>query len=101
MGCEPLKHIFCLSRAMVENDENRGFKLFSEFLDVYLGQALKDLLDDPQGEYFIDDNQYADIALIMVNYISAEIRYVLPIGYLGLHCNIAFQFSGLCFQLRS
>jgi hypothetical protein len=91
MCCEPLKHIFCLSRAMVEMDENHGFKLFLEFLDVYLGQALKSLLDDPQGEYFIDDNQYTDIALNMINYISAEIRYVLSNRYLGLRNNIAFQ----------
>ena len=75
MCCEPLKHVFCLSRAMLENDQNHGFKLFSEFLDVYLGQALENLLDDPQGEYFIDDSQYTDIALIMIDYyISAEIR---------------------------
>ena len=87
----PLKDIFRLSRVMVENDENRGFELFSGSLDVYLGQALNDLLDDPQGEYFIDDSQYTDIALVMINYISAENRYVLPIGYSDLCCNIAFQ----------
>ena len=78
LGGEPLKHIFRLSRTMVENDKRHGFKLFSESLDVYLGQGLNDLLDDPQGEYFIDDSQYTDIALNMINYISAEIRYVLP-----------------------
>ena len=81
---------------MVENDENGGFKLFSRPLDVYLRQALKDLLDDPQGEYFIDNSQYTDIALHMINYISVEIRYVPPIGYLGFHCDIPFQVWGLC-----
>jgi len=91
MDCEPLKRIFRLSHTMVENDKNHGFKLFSEPLHRYLGQALNDLLDDPQGEYFIDDSRYTDIALNMINYISAEIRYVLPIGYLGLRCDIAFQ----------
>ena len=96
MCCEPLKHVFCLSRVMLENDQNHRFKLFSEFLDVYLGQALENLLDDPQGEYFIDDNQYADIALNMINYISAEIECVLPIRNLGLHNDITFQvFSDL------
>ena len=102
MAHQPLKNIFRLSPTMVENDKNHGFKLFSKFLDGYLVQALNDLLDDPQGEYFIDDNQYTDIALNMINYISAEIRYVSTIGYLGLRCDIAFQvFSGLCLQLRS
>ena len=74
-GCGPLKDIFRLSDMVVENDKNNGFKLFSRPLDAYLRQALKDLLDDPQGEYFIDDSQYTDIALIMIDYyISAEIR---------------------------
>ena len=90
--CEPpLKHIFQLSHPMLETDENHGFNLFSGDLNVYLGQALNDLLHDPQGEYFIDDSQYTDIALSMINYISANIRYVLPIGYLGLRDDIAFQ----------
>jgi hypothetical protein len=83
MGCAPLQPIFRLSHAMVENDKNHGFDLFWAPLDVHLGQALYDLLNDPQGEYFINDTQYTDIALIMINYISAENRYVLPIGYLG------------------
>ena len=90
MGCTSLKRIFRLSRAMVQNDENHGFKLFSGSLNWRLVQALNDLLDDPQGEYFIDDNQYTDIALVMINYISAKIRFVLSIGYLGLRSNIAF-----------
>ena len=99
---EPLKHIFHLSRAMVENDKNHGFKLFSESLEGYLKQALNDLFDDPQGEYFIDDSQYTDIALNMINYISAEVRCVLAIGSLRLRCDIAFQvFSELCLQLHS
>jgi hypothetical protein len=102
MRCEPLKHIFRLSLAMVQNDENHGFKLFSESLDVNLEQALNDLLDDPQGEYFIDDSQYTDIALILINDISIENRYVLPIGYSGLRCDIAFQaFSGHGLQRSS
>ena len=89
--CELLQHIFGFSCVMVENDKKHGFKLFSGPLNRHLGQALNDLLDDPQGEYFIDDSQYTDIALIMINYISADIRYVLPIGYLGLHSDISFQ----------
>jgi len=91
MDYELLKRIFRPSRAMVENDLNHGFNLFSERLEDHLVQALKDLLDDPQGEYFIDDSQYTDVALIMINYISAHIWYVLPIGYLGLRSDIAFQ----------
>ena len=81
MDYRPLKHIFRLSSRMVKND---GFKLFLASVDAHLVKALNGLLDDPQGEYFIDDSQYTDIALIMVNYISAENRYVLPIGYSGL-----------------
>jgi hypothetical protein len=91
IGSQPLKHIFRLSHAMVENDENYGFKLFSESLSVHVVQALKGLLHDPQGEYFIDDSQYTEIALIMTNFISAEMRYVLLIGYLGLRNDIASQ----------
>ena len=88
---EPLTHIFRLSRTIVENDKNDGFWLFwAAPLNVHLGQALNDLLDDPQGEYFIDDTQYTDIALIMINYISAGIGYVLPIGYLSLCSDLAF-----------
>ena len=34
--------------------------------------ALKDIFEDPQGEFFVDDNQHADIALYMMNYMSAE-----------------------------
>ena len=99
--CAPLMEIFHLSHAMVENDKNHGFDLFWPPLNAHLRQALNDLLDDPQGEYFVDDSQYTDIALIMVNYISAEIEYVLPIGYLGLRSDITFQvFSGLCRQFR-
>jgi len=98
----PLKTIFRVSPAMVQDDQKHGFKLFSESLDGHLAQALNDLLDDPQGDYFIDDNHYTDIALIMINHISAEIRYFLPIGYLGLRNDIAFQvFSELSFQRRS
>ena len=64
---------------MVENDKKHGFDLFSFDIDMYLREALKTLLDDPQGEYFIDDNQYTDIALNLIDYLSAQIRYVLPI----------------------
>jgi hypothetical protein len=89
---ESLNHIFCLSPEMVENNKNRGFNLFLQNnIHMYLRQALNDLLDDPQEEYFVDDDQYTDIALIMINYVSANIRYVLPIGYLGLRSDIAFQ----------
>jgi hypothetical protein len=51
---------------MVENDKNHGFMLCENSLTEHLVQALNDLLDDPQGEYFIDDNQYTDIALSMI-----------------------------------
>jgi hypothetical protein len=90
-ACEPLKTIFRLSRTMVENDKTHGLNLFSVSLNGRLLQALNDLLHDPQGEYFIDDGHYTDIALIMINYMSARMKYVLLIGYLGLHNDIAFQ----------
>ena len=101
MDCWPLVHIFHLSRMMVQSNKNHGFKLFSESLNKYLVQALNDLLDDPQGEYFIEDSQYTDIALNMIKYIPAKTRYVLLIGYLGLRNAISFQvFSGLYLQQR-
>ena len=57
---------------MVADDQNHGFRLFSESLNQRLVQALNDLLDDPQGEYFIDDSQYTDIALNMIDCISGD-----------------------------
>jgi hypothetical protein len=78
---------------MVENDKNHGFMLCENSLTEHLVQALNDLLDDPQGEYFIDDSQYTDIALSMINSIITESQYVLPIGYLGLRNDIVFLFD--------
>ena len=87
----PLRNISDLSLEMVDNDRNSGFKLLSEPLDAYWCPAMNDLLEDPQGEFFIDDNQYADIALHMVKYMSADLECVPPAGYPGLVINVALQ----------
>jgi hypothetical protein len=73
-----LKDIFDLSLEMVNNDRNSGFNLLSRSeLDPYWCPAMNDLLEDSQGEFFIDDNQYADIALHMVKYsMSVNLKYV-------------------------
>jgi hypothetical protein len=68
-----LRDIFDLSLEMVDDDRNSGFHLLSQPLDPYWCPAMNDLLEDPQGEFFIDDNQYADIALHMVKYMSADL----------------------------
>jgi len=52
---------------------------------------MNDLLEDPQSEFFIDDNQYADIASHMVGYMSAGLAHVPPAGYPGLVINVALQ----------
>ena len=83
-----LRDIFDLSLEI-----NSDFKLLSWLLDPRWCRAMKDLLDDPQGEFFIDDNQYADIALHMVKYMSAnlDLEYVPPAGYPDLVINVALQ----------
>jgi len=86
-----LGDIFDLSLEMVNDDRNSGFKLLSEPLDLYWCPAMKDLLEDPQGEFFIDDNQYADIALHMVKYMTADSKYVPSAGYSDLVINVALQ----------
>jgi hypothetical protein len=86
-----LRDIFNLSLEMVDVDRNSGFKLLSEFLGSSLCWVIKALLKDPQGEFFIDDNQYADIALHMVKYMSADSEYVPPAGYPDLVINVALQ----------
>jgi len=78
---------------MVDDDRNSGFKLLSEYLDSYWCPAMNDLLEDPQGEFFIDDNQYADIALYMVKYMSADSEYAPPAGYPDLVINVALQIT--------
>jgi hypothetical protein len=88
---DPLRDIFDLSLEMVDDDRNSGFKLLSEPLDPYWCPAMNDLLEDPRGEFFIDDNQYADIALYMVKYMSANSEYVPPAGYSDLVINIALH----------
>jgi len=75
-----LVDIFDLSLEMVDDDRNSGFKLLSKSLDPYWCPAMNDLFEDPQGEFFIDDNQYADIALHMVKFMSADLEYVSPAG---------------------
>jgi hypothetical protein len=86
-----LRDIFGLSPEMVDNDRNSGFKFLFGSLDPYWRPAMNDLFEDPQGEYFIDDNQYADIALYMVKYMSAHPEYVPPPGYPDLVINVALQ----------
>jgi hypothetical protein len=86
-----LRDIFDLSLEMVDDDRNSGFKLLSKLLDPYWCPAMKDLLEDPQGEFFIDDNQHADIALHMVKYLSVNFVYVPPTGYPDLVINVALK----------
>ena len=59
--------------------------------------AMNDLLDDPHGDFFIDDNHYADIALHMVKYMYAHLEYVPPAGYPDLIINFAFQTISLLY----
>jgi hypothetical protein len=94
----PLREIFDLSLEMVDDDKSSGFNLLSELLDPYWCLAMNDLLEDPQGEFFIDDNQYADIALHMVKYMSANLEHVPSAGYPDLVINVALQ---IIFTLQS
>jgi hypothetical protein len=88
---DALREIFDLSLEMVDYDRNSGFKLLSKRLDPYWCPAMNDLLEDPQGEFFIDDNQYADIALHIVKYMSTDSKYVPPAGYPDLVINVTLQ----------
>jgi len=87
----PLRAIFDLSPEMVDDDKNSGFRLLYGWLDPFWCEAMNDLLDEPQGEFFIDGDQYADIALHMVEYMSADSKYVPSTGYLDLVINVALQ----------
>ena len=92
MSINTLGDIFDLSPEMVDHARNSGFELLSKFLDPYWwSPVMNDLLEDPQGEFFIDDNQYADIALHMVKYMSADLKYAPPAGYPALVINAALQ----------
>ena len=91
VGLGALRDIFDLSLEMVDDDRNSGFDLLSEPLDPYWCAAMNDLLEDPQGEFFIDDNEYAVIALHMVRYMSADSGYVPPARYPDLVINVALQ----------
>jgi hypothetical protein len=77
--------LFDLSRLeMVDDDKISGLQLLSQPLDSFWLSEINDLLEDPQGEFFIDDNQYAGIALHMVKYMSADLKYVPPLDILTL-----------------
>ena len=54
--------------------QNRIFKDigYNILFDTIIRLALKDIFEDPQGEFFVDDTQHADIALYMINYMSTE-----------------------------
>jgi len=90
---DALRDIFDLSPGIVDDDRSSGFKFLSQSLDPYWWLAMNDLLGDPQGEFFIDDNQYADIALHMVKYMSADLEYVPLAGYPDLVSNVALQIT--------
>ena len=85
-----LGDIFDLSLEILDDDRNRSFELPSEGLDPCWCLAMKDLFEDPQGELFIDDNQYVDIAFHMVKYMSADLEYTHLLDILTLllmlHC---------------
>jgi len=61
------------TRAVVEG-ENRtygsGYEFLSQSVHPFWRHPLNDLLQDPQGDFFVDDNQFTDIALHMVKYMS-------------------------------
>ena len=90
-----LRDIFNLSPGMVDNDRNSGFNLLSQALDPYWCLAMNNLLGDSQGEFFIDDNQYADIALCMVKYISATLVCIPPPGQYSLPYSLSFGRSAI------
>ena len=92
-GLRALKDIFDLSLQMVDGDRNGGSEFLCRWLRPFWRPAMDDLLEDPhwQGEFFIDDNHYADIALHMVKYMSADLKYVPPAGYPALVINAALQ----------
>jgi len=93
----PLEDIFYLSFRMVDDDRKSGFKLLSHSFDRYWCLAMNDLLEDPQGEFFINGDQYADMSLHMVKHMSANLEYVPPAGYPDLVINVALQIvSALC-----
>ena len=84
--------MFDLSLEMVDDGRNGVFQFLSRPLDSRWYPAMNDLLEDPQGEFFIDDNQYANLALYMVNCIvPANLEYVPPAGYLDLVINVTLQ----------
>jgi hypothetical protein len=88
---DALRDIFDVSLEMVDYDRSSGFNFLFGPLDPYWCPAMNDLLENPQGEFFIDDNQYADIALHMVKYMSADLKYVPPVGYPDLVIEVALQ----------
>jgi hypothetical protein len=88
---DALRDMLDPSLEMVDHVTNSGFELLSKFSHPYWRTVMNDLLEDPQGEFFIDDNQYADIALHMVKYMSADLKYVPPAGYPALVINVALQ----------
>lgn len=47
--------------------------------DQFSRPALKRLFEDSQGEFFMDDHQYAEIALYMMNCMSTESLQVLAL----------------------
>ena len=98
----PLRDIFNLSFEIIGDDRNSGFSFLSgKSLDPYWCPAMNDLLEDPQGEFFIDDNQYADIALHMAKYMSADPQYVPPAGYPDLVIEVALQIGIYFYQSLS
>ena len=91
VGLGALRDIFDLSLEMVDYDRNNGFNLLSRSLDPCWCPAMNDLLEDPQGEFFINDNQYANIALYMMKSMFADSKYVPPAGYPHPAINLALQ----------
>jgi len=86
-----LGYIFGLSPEMVHNERSSSFQFLSGLFEPYWGPAMNDLLEDPQGKFFIDANQYTDIALHMVQYMSTGLPYAPPAGYPDLVINVALQ----------
>ncbi|KDR84404.1 hypothetical protein GALMADRAFT_133711 [Galerina marginata CBS 339.88] len=71
--------------------DRKGFNILHYPPAPYLRSALQALLDNAEGEYFIDGNQYADIALYLMGGMSVGSPYAMFIPSQYLNANVASQ----------
>lgn len=62
-----LSCIFPISRKLRRCDQRQGFKLVDSEISSDFKQIMKDLFNDPRGEYFVNGSEYADISLYLLN----------------------------------